>query len=136
MLMPLLRAMAAGDWARASRLLAASPQLARASTPVGASRGVSAPYYFKEIERYVYAGDTALHIAAAAYRVDIAEELVANGANPSARNRRGAEPLQTIGNIRAVLGLAERPFSAPPRPFLGPSPSRQRISPISRPYRW
>ena len=99
MLGPLLRAMAAGDWARASRLLAASPQLARASTPVGASRGVSAPYYFKEIERYVYAGDTALHIAAAAYRADFAEELVANGANPGARNRRGAEPLHyaTVG---------------------------------------
>jgi ankyrin repeat protein len=49
--------------------------------------------YFKEIAYYVYAGDTALHVAAAAYQCDIAEELVSREANVSARNRRGAEPL-------------------------------------------
>jgi ankyrin repeat protein len=92
-LAPLLRAIVAGDSATASRLLAASPELARASTPVGASRQTSTPYFFKEIAHYVYAGDTALHVAAAAYRADIAKELVANGAKPGARNRRGAEPL-------------------------------------------
>jgi ankyrin repeat protein len=42
---------------------------------------------------YVYAGDTALHIAAAAYQRGIAEELVSKGADVRARNRRGAEPL-------------------------------------------
>lgn len=89
----LFRAIAAGDWAGGSPLLAASPELARASTPVGASRQEPVPYYFEAIERHVYAGDTALHVAAAAYRVDFAELLVANGAAPGARNRLGAEPL-------------------------------------------
>src|SRR6185436_18484959 len=46
-----------------------------------------------EINHYAYAGDTPLHIAAAAYQTEIAEELVSQGANVSARNRRGAEPL-------------------------------------------
>jgi ankyrin repeat protein len=56
-------------------------------------------YYLKEIEHYVYAGDTALHVAAAAYRTDIAKELVGHGADVSARNRLGAQPIHyaTVG---------------------------------------
>jgi len=60
---------------------------------VGASRDDERTYYLEEIAHYAYAGDTPLHIAAAAYLRDIAEELVSRGANVSARNRRGAEPL-------------------------------------------
>jgi ankyrin repeat protein len=41
----------------------------------------------------VYAGDTALHVAAAAYHRGLSETLVAQGAAVRARNRRGAEPL-------------------------------------------
>jgi ankyrin repeat protein len=41
----------------------------------------------------VYAGDTALHIAAAAYEPDIVRELVRAGANVAVTNRRGAAPL-------------------------------------------
>src|SRR3954466_299824 len=89
----LLRAIATGDSARASRLLADSPRLAVDASPTGAMRKSSASYYFKEVGHYVYAGDTALHLAAAAYRTDIAKELVAHGAEVSARNRRGAQPL-------------------------------------------
>ncbi|MEA2763667.1 MAG: uncharacterized protein QOK07_71 [Gemmatimonadaceae bacterium] len=89
----LLRAIATGDSAKASRLLAASPQLALDASPIGATRKSSKSYYFKEIEHYVYAGDTALHVAAAAYRTDIAKELVGAGSNVSARNRRGAQPI-------------------------------------------
>src|SRR5262249_49320215 len=36
---------------------------------------------------------TPLHIAAAAYECEIGKELVSRGANASARNRRGAQPL-------------------------------------------
>lgn len=95
----LLRAIATGDTAKASRLLAASPQLAVDASPVGASRGGSTSYYFKEIGHYVYAGETALHVAAAAYQTEIAKELVGHGADVSARNRRGAQPLHyaTVG---------------------------------------
>jgi len=45
------------------------------------------------IHHYVYAGDTALHVAAAAHHRGLAESLVAQGVTVRARNRRGAEPL-------------------------------------------
>jgi ankyrin repeat protein len=92
-LMPLFRAIASGDTNRTFRLLKAWPALAREPIRTGAGRDNPAPYYLKKINHYVYAGDTALHIAAAAYRRGVAEELVARGADVRARNRRGAEPL-------------------------------------------
>jgi len=92
-LMALVRAIVAGDAAAAEKLLAASPALARAPAQVGASRQVSKSYFFDAIGHYLYAGDTALHIAAAAYRRDIARKLIAMGADVRAKNRRGAEPL-------------------------------------------
>jgi hypothetical protein len=49
--------------------------------------------YLEEIEHQLYAGDTALHIAAAAYEAGIARELVSAGAITMAANRRGAVPL-------------------------------------------
>lgn len=60
---------------------------------MGATRQSSTPYYFEKIEHYVYTGDTALHIAAAAHRADIAKELVRLDANISARNCLGAQPI-------------------------------------------
>jgi len=41
----------------------------------------------------LYAGDTALHMAAAAFQRGVVEILVRHGADSRARNRRGAEPL-------------------------------------------
>jgi ankyrin repeat protein len=46
----------------------------------------------------VYAGDTALHIAAAAHQVALVRKLIAHGADVRARNRRGAEPLHYAAN--------------------------------------
>ncbi len=89
----LLRAIVSRDRPLVSRLLAESPALARLAIQVGATRAAAEPYFFEEIAHYAYAGDTALHFAAAAYERDIAEELVAAGADVRARNRRGAEPL-------------------------------------------
>jgi len=89
----LLRAIATGDKPRASRLLLATPQLAWDAAAIGATREASTPYFFDEIGQYVYAGDTALHIAAASYATDIARELVRGGADVTARNRRGAQPI-------------------------------------------
>jgi ankyrin repeat protein len=51
---------------------------------------------FDAIKHYVYAGDTALHVAAAAYRYAIVRSLLAAGANVHAKNRRGAEPLHYV----------------------------------------
>ena len=70
-----------------------SPGLASEPAREGATRASATAYFLREIGHYIYAGDTALHIAAAAYRTDIATVLVANGADVGARNRRGAEPL-------------------------------------------
>ena len=91
--MALVRAIVADDTAAASRLLAASQALASARAGEGATRRAAKEYYLVEIEHYLYAGDTALHVAAAAYRPEIARLLVAMGADVGARNRRGAQPL-------------------------------------------
>jgi hypothetical protein len=92
-LMEFARAVAAGDTAAASRLLAASPGLATACLEEGAARHGPKGYFLEEIRHNLYAGDTALHVAAAAYREEIARKLIAAGADIRARNRRGAEPL-------------------------------------------
>jgi len=92
-LMTLVRTIVAGDDATVTRLLAASPDLARASLQEGATRQSAVDWYLSGMNHYLYAGDTALHVAAAAYRPEIARALVALGADLGARNRRGAQPL-------------------------------------------
>jgi len=74
-------------------MLAASPKLALERAEDGATRQSAGAYFFDEIKLYMYEGDTALHMAAAAYQVRIAEALIAKGAAIRAQNRRGAEPL-------------------------------------------
>ena len=88
-----VRAAVAGDLDDVSRRLARNPALARMSSAVGATRHDPKPFFFTEIGHYLYAGDTALHMAAAGARRPNAELLIAAGANCRARNRRGAEPL-------------------------------------------
>jgi hypothetical protein len=92
-LISLVRAIVTNDSAAACRLLAAAPTLANAHFAQGATRQAANAYYLREIDHYVYAGDTALHIAAAAYQRKITRKLVTMGADVRARNRRGAEPL-------------------------------------------
>src|SRR5439155_20546212 len=82
-----------GEFDEVSRRLAASPSFATASSEVGATRQGASTFFFSEIAHYLYARDTALHMAAAAFRRPVAELLIAYGANCRARNRRGAEPL-------------------------------------------
>ena len=59
----------------------------------GARRQDAESYFLATIGHYVYEGDTALHVAAAAYQAELAERLIGLGAAVRARNRRGAEPL-------------------------------------------
>src|SRR5215813_8875286 len=87
-LMRLARAIVADADAAAS-LLATSPMLARACFEQGATRQNPHAYFLARIGHYIYAGDTALHVAAAAYKTDIARKLIAAGADVRARNRRG-----------------------------------------------
>ena len=99
----LFRAIAAGDSKTARQLLDAKPALAQ--EPIGSDSGStrSAPFFLEDIRRAVYAGDTPLHIAAAAYQLELVRELIDLGADISARNRRGAEPLHSA----AVGALGE-----------------------------
>jgi len=91
--MELVRAIVSGDAETASRLVANCENLARERAAVGASRATAETFFFEEIRHYMYAGDTALHMAAAGFRCEICRDLIARGADCSARNRRGAEPL-------------------------------------------
>lgn len=89
----LLQVISDGDEAQAARLLSETPALATAAEPTGASRQAAAEHFFPVIGHHVYAGDTALHIAAAAHRPGIAKSLIARGARVEAANRRGGRPL-------------------------------------------
>ena len=60
-----------------------------------ATRRIDKPrLYQSEIFHWIYEGDTALHLAAAGYRVEIARFLLAAGADPNAAmNHRRSSPL-------------------------------------------
>lgn len=89
----LIASIVAGDDQAALRALATSPALATARLADGATRQAPTANFLEEIGHYVYEGDTALHLAAAAYRARVARKLVAAGADVNAKNRRGASPL-------------------------------------------
>jgi hypothetical protein len=97
-LMALITAIVANDDAAVAARLAASPALARAALGEGATRQAAGDFFIPQIGRYLVTGDTALHIAAAGYRTDMVRRLLAAGADPRARNRRGAEPLHAAAN--------------------------------------
>jgi Ankyrin repeats (many copies)/Ankyrin repeat len=92
-LMTLARAIALGDEARALALLADAPELATACLENGATRHDAQKYVLDGVGHLVYAGDTALHVAAASYDARMVCELVDAGASVAATNRRGAQPL-------------------------------------------
>jgi hypothetical protein len=89
----LFEAIVAGDTATFDQVLAAHPEVATARVTAGATRAQAKDYFFVEIAHYVYAGDTALHMTAAAHAADLAGSLVAAGSDVGAVNRRGAQPL-------------------------------------------
>jgi len=89
----LMRAIADGDSERALIMIGQNPALARIAAREGATRQSSGPHFLEGVRHYIYAGDTALHIAAAAHRADLAQRLLELGADVRARNRHGAEPL-------------------------------------------
>jgi len=92
-LLALFGAIASRDRTEIARQLDSSLRLASRPIRIGASRQGPDGHFLAAIRHYVYAGDTALHLAAAAYQRELAESLVAKGADVRARNRRGAEPL-------------------------------------------
>ena len=100
--------MIGGDPAEVSRRLAAKPELARMASDGGATREDAESWFFEDIQHYLYAGDTALHMAAAAFRPAVAERLIAHGADCRARNRRGAEPLHYAADANRQAFEAQR----------------------------
>ncbi len=88
-----VRVVVKGDVGEVVRALKAEPELATMAACVGATRQDSTSFFFKEVGHYLYAGDTALHLAAAGFYLSIAKLLVENGAEVSARNRRGAQAI-------------------------------------------
>jgi hypothetical protein len=96
----LVAAIVAGDSAAISHLLDASPHLAKISFEAGATRQSPTACFLDAIERYAYQGDTALHMAAAAYQAEAVGKLIAAGADVHAKNRHGDEALHSaaVGN--------------------------------------
>src|ERR1041385_7298279 len=88
-----IRSVVDGDLEGVAGHLTANPLLATTPADIGATRQRATDFFFADIGHYMYGGDTALHMAAAAFRRPVAELLVARGANCRANNRRGAEPL-------------------------------------------
>ena len=94
-LMALVKVILAHDAERTAAVIAASSGLATACFQTGASRASEQPHFLTGISRFIYAGDTALHIAAAAYESEIAQQLIKAGADVRARNRFGYNPLHS-----------------------------------------
>jgi hypothetical protein len=92
-LLALFRAITSRDHRDIVQRLDASPEFVARPVRIGASRRGPGGYFLVAIRHHVYAGDTALHVAAAAHQRGTAELLVDKGADVRARNRRGAEPL-------------------------------------------
>jgi ankyrin repeat protein len=108
MFLEFVRLVIRSDVADVSRRLAANRELARVVSEDGATRQEAASYFFDDIKHYLYAGDTALHMAAAAFRRPVAEVLLAHGADCRARNRRGAEPLHYAADANRPAFEAQR----------------------------
>lgn len=92
-LLDLVQLIIDGDLNLALRRLRSLPDLATMALPISKKQAPKADTFFVEIRHYMYGGDTALHMAAAAFSRPMAELLVSNGADCRAKNRRGAEPL-------------------------------------------
>jgi ankyrin repeat protein len=106
-LLALMRVMASGERAEALRMLDASAELVRARLTVGASRQAARDYFLTPISHYVYDGDTALHVAAAAFDAPLVRRLLELGADVGATNRRGAQPLHYASDANRVAPNAQ-----------------------------
>lgn len=82
---PLIEAIVADDEEAVSGLLRDQPGLTNLT--------ISEEIFVPAIVHQLYAGDTALHVAAAGFRDTIIAQLLATGASATVRNRRGAQPL-------------------------------------------
>jgi ankyrin repeat protein len=101
LLLALFAAIASGDVREVTRRLDDAPTLATDPVRLGATRDNPHAHFMPAIHHHLYAGDTALHVAAASYTRRLARLVVTRGADLRARNRRGAEPLHYAADGRA-----------------------------------
>jgi ankyrin repeat protein len=100
----LFKAILEDDRAGLKALLKKNPRLAMEAV-------ATEPRLATELPHWIYAGDTALHAAAAGYRVEIAKRLLTAGADPNAaKNHRCSRPLHY-----AADGYLENPEWDPKR---------------------
>lgn len=84
---PIFSAILNDDQPKVKELLKANPKLATYTTD-------EAKLYESKIVHWIYVGDTPLHLAAAGHRAEIAQLLLAAGADPNAAtNHRQGTPL-------------------------------------------
>jgi ankyrin repeat protein len=126
-----------GDEDAVAQLLRTQRELASMASPSGATRQDSADHFYSQIGHYLYGGDTALHMAAAALSKPIAERLISCGADPRAKNRRGAEPLHYAAdgdrlNAKAQKDVIEYLISAGADPN---SVDKSGVAPLHRAVR-
>lgn len=89
----LFNAIVEDDLSAVKEFLSLAPALAKCKLEGGATRQNSTDFFVEKLMHYLYTGDTALHVSAIAYSVEISELLIRHGAEVRAKNRRGAEPL-------------------------------------------
>lgn len=94
----LLAAIEGGDRRAVARALRADPTLVAAR--------VEADRLVASVPHWLYRGDTALHLAAAALDPASAGALLGAGADARAANRRGATPLHYACDLRPASGAA------------------------------
>jgi hypothetical protein len=107
-LLQLMQAIANPAVADAAVLAMITPELAREAAHQGATRSGARDFCLAPRGIYVYAGHTALHVAAGSYRLAAVSALLEAGADVHARNRRGAEPLHA-----AAMGMPGAPWWNP-----------------------
>ena len=119
-----VRLVVEGNLDEAAHRLRVTPDLATMALRHGATRQEATEYFFTEITHYIYAGDTALHMAAAAFSRPMAELLVSHGADVRGEEsaRSGADPLCSGRAAVAAGGRSDRiPFVC----WSGPERCRQ-----------
>src|SRR5262245_66110089 len=84
-------------------------ELTTADSSLVSRRVREARFYDQKIFHWLYIGDTALHLAAAGYRVEIVRQLLAFGSDPNASmNHRHSNPLHYAAD-GYIMGAAWDP---------------------------
>jgi ankyrin repeat protein len=92
-LLQLMRLIADNEVALVLARIESEPALSQLVSSVGATRLESTKFFLAGIKHYIYAGDSALHVAAAGFRTEIVQALLAQKASCVTANRRGALPI-------------------------------------------